>query len=267
MKVKLIFFVLTLFWVFKLSSQTYTQESVPYVWNDISATGSLISGVNTDNGGFSKVIPFTFNYFGADYTSCYINANGLIVFNSTSTSYDNQCFPDGNAPNDCIAGYWDDLYYQKTCGASVTWRYTTLGASPNRVFVVSWINFRHQTGGCGSYVNMQVKLYETTNVIEVHLKSNALPINNSATIGIENSDGTVGYHAICNEVTTDGTAWRWTPSTVCDLPEDAGDISGTSSVCQGESSIAYSVPPITDADTYVWSYSGTGATINGTTNS
>ncbi len=51
------------------------------------------------------------------------------------------------------------------------------------------------------------------------------------------------------------------------LPVAAGTITGTSSVCRGRTAVAYTVPPITNATSYVWSYTGTGATINGTGNS
>ena len=54
--------------------------------------------------------------------------------------------------------------------------------------------------------------------------------------------------------------------TVNPLPAVAGTITGTASVCQGQTTIAYTVPAITNATSYVWAYSGTGATITGTTN-
>ena len=50
------------------------------------------------------------------------------------------------------------------------------------------------------------------------------------------------------------------------MPAVAGTITGTASVCQGQTTIAYTVPAITNATSYVWAYSGTGATITGTTN-
>ena len=53
---------------------------------------------------------------------------------------------------------------------------------------------------------------------------------------------------------------------VCTLPGDAGQISGPNTVCQGQNSVAYSVPAIANATSYTWAYSGTGATISGTTN-
>ena len=54
--------------------------------------------------------------------------------------------------------------------------------------------------------------------------------------------------------------------TVNPLPAAAGVITGVSPVCQGQSGVAYSVPAIANATSYTWAYSGTGATINGTTN-
>lgn len=46
----------------------------------------------------------------------------------------------------------------------------------------------------------------------------------------------------------------------------AGVITGEPNVCKGGSGYSYSVPAVTNATSYIWSYSGTGATINGTGN-
>lgn len=54
------------------------------------------------------------------------------------------------------------------------------------------------------------------------------------------------------------------PITVNPLPEVAGIISGTDTVCQGQNGLSYTVPMISNADTYIWTYSDTGATIFGT---
>ncbi|MEI7830052.1 MAG: FISUMP domain-containing protein [Prolixibacteraceae bacterium] len=50
-------------------------------------------------------------------------------------------------------------------------------------------------------------------------------------------------------------------------PSAAGVIAGTTAVCQGQSTTSYSIPAISNATSYEWTYSGTGATITGTTNS
>ena len=64
-----------------------------------------------------------------------------------------------------------------------------------------------------------------------------------------------------------GTVSPAYPVTVDPLPSAAGSITGTATVCQAESGVSYSVAAISNASSYVWSYSGSGATITGTTNS
>ncbi|HOW26600.1 MAG TPA: HYR domain-containing protein, partial [Bacteroidales bacterium] len=55
--------------------------------------------------------------------------------------------------------------------------------------------------------------------------------------------------------------------TITSLPGTPGNITGASAVCQGQNGVPYSISPISNATSYVWSYSGTGATINGSGNS
>ena len=64
-----------------------------------------------------------------------------------------------------------------------------------------------------------------------------------------------------------GTISAIYPITVNPIPGSAGAITGTASVCQGATGVTYSVPAITNATSYTWAYSGTGATIIGSTNS
>ena len=90
---------------------------------------------------------------------------------------------------------------------------------------------------------------------------------NTITISGTPSAGGVYNYSIpltggCGNVSATGTI------TVNPLPASAGTITGTASVCQGQSGVAYNVPAIANATSYAWSYSGAGATItNGTTNS
>ena len=64
-----------------------------------------------------------------------------------------------------------------------------------------------------------------------------------------------------------GTVSANYPITVNPTPAAAGAITGTVTVCQGATSVSYSVPAIANATSYTWAYSGTGATISGSTNS
>jgi hypothetical protein len=92
----------------------------------------------------------------------------------------------------------------------------------------------------------------TTNSITINFEPNAtsgiLTVSGSNTCGI-------------------GTASTNYPIIVNPLPSVSGPISGTSNVCQGQSAVTYSIAAIPLASSYVWTYSGSGATItNGSTN-
>jgi hypothetical protein len=49
--------------------------------------------------------------------------------------------------------------------------------------------------------------------------------------------------------------------------QPAAFTTSSATVCQGQNNVAYTVPTVSGATSYTWSYSGTGATINGTGNS
>ena len=253
------------FWANVILGQSYVQNTTPYSWVDISDGTVIPASSPQDNQSYNIPIPFDFNFFGTVYTECYANANALVSF-ASSTAFNNACIPVTTNPNNIIAAYWDDLIYDETC-ASAYWTYKTTGVAPNRIFIIAWNDFYRKTTSCGNNISVQVKLFETSHKIEVHFKSNTIvgALATSGTIGIENSDGTVGYQVICNEATIDGTAWKWEPN-ICVLPDAAGTITGTASVCNGATSVSYSVSEIPNATTYIWSYSGSGVTINGNSN-
>ena len=89
-----------------------------FIWNDISTTGELasswvaVSSFNAKDEGYSGPfnLGFNFKYYGIEYSEIYINSNGFMTFSPpTSTSYTNNIFPTGAAPNGIIAPFWDDL--------------------------------------------------------------------------------------------------------------------------------------------------------------
>jgi len=55
--------------------------------------------------------------------------------------------------------------------------------------------------------------------------------------------------------------------TVNHIPASAGAVTGFSTVVQGQTTVSYSVPAINNATSYIWNYSGSGASIAGTGNS
>lgn len=166
--------------------------AVPYSYADISATGTAVLA-NTDDGGATLSLPFPFRFYGVNYASVCVSTNGLMSFNAcvpndfTSLDLTVQS-PAGDSP--LIAPYWMDLTFAVPGAGSVV--YQTLGAAPNRRFVVQWNNaLALNTPGA---VNFQVILVETTNHIlfqyqNVQMGSTAVSMGASATAGIRDHGG------------------------------------------------------------------------------
>ncbi|MCD4656442.1 MAG: hypothetical protein K8S87_02745, partial [Planctomycetes bacterium] len=108
-----------------------------------------------------------------------------------SDSLSNRSFPSPNSPNNIIAGFWDDLIFNYTDGSR--WFYKTTGNSPNRVFTIEFNRFE-PFDEPGYFFTWQIKLYETSNIIEI-LYGSPFDTNEdlSASAGIENENGTTGY--------------------------------------------------------------------------
>lgn len=88
-------------------------------------------------------------------------------------------------PRQAIAGFWNDLHP----GQAGTVYYRTLGAAPNRRFIVQFqgVQERFQSANLNTF---QYKLFESSNKIEIHYQTLGSLGNN--TIGIEDATGTVG---------------------------------------------------------------------------
>ncbi len=64
-------------------------------------------------------------------------------------------------------------------------RVATVGVAPNRVCVIQFKDFRHEYGPSGSLINFQIRLYETTNVVEVRFgNTNWASLNHQVQIGL-----------------------------------------------------------------------------------
>jgi uncharacterized repeat protein (TIGR01451 family) len=124
------------------------------------AGGTVVTTSCDDTSFGTYAIPFTFTYNGTAYTTFGIQCNGFIAMGATpSSSY----VPiSGGSTNNIIAGMAAD---QQTGTVNSEIRYETLGTSPNQVLVIQWKNFRHYSGA--QVYNFQIRLYESSNVVEV----------------------------------------------------------------------------------------------------
>ena len=85
-------------------------------------------------------------------------------------------------------------------------------------------------------------------------------------VGFNPPTGITTYTVTGTVTLTGCTSTATITITVNPLPVEAGAISGTTLVCQGENSLTYTVPPITNATSYIWTLP-TGATGTSITNS
>jgi len=82
-----------------------------YVWNDIKATGTLLSTVSGCDDCFqAQPISFLFPFYGNEFDTIYVSSNGFITFGAGSSQIANYPLPSTSAPPNLIDMFHDDLY-------------------------------------------------------------------------------------------------------------------------------------------------------------
>lgn len=177
-----------------------------------------VSFGNLDDGRWDNIsLPFTFRFYGNTFNSVNISTNGWVGLGSTNSTATGLgvALPNAAAPNNVIHGITCDLTFAGATNAAVL-QYFTAGSAPNRQFVIDYSNLKFLSGGTTT-ANVQIILYETTNVIEIHTTSCTNTTINKAQ-GIENSTGTVASVATGRNNTANWTgipnAYRFTPDAI-----------------------------------------------------
>lgn len=145
----------------QVANYSFSQSAGTY--SAITGTGVFASTTWDDNVA-TLTIPFTFTFNNVGYTSVSVNSNGYVTFGITSSTTTNFTpISSTETYRGCISAFGRDLINNV---ADVT--YTTSGSSPNRVFIIQWNNARRFYLGArnGNY-NFQIRLNETTNVVQV----------------------------------------------------------------------------------------------------
>ncbi len=163
-------------------------------WVDISGTGTPITvwpNGTGDDGSIVVPLPFTFSYYGTDYSQLKIVTNGWVGFDvaSINTAYLNSTIPSVAEPNNVLYPFWDDLD-TRTTGAV----YYFNDAANNR-FIVEWKDVPHYS--TGEPYTFEVMIYNDGRVFYQYLNMTASLLN-SCTIGNENTGGTTGLQVVFN---------------------------------------------------------------------
>lgn len=190
-------------------------------------------------------LPFTFCFGGNSYNFGYIASNGALVFdavpcfpNIQTTTYAAAGIGTGwsitaaapvnntSIPRNAILGPWHDI--DPSLGGTI--RYGWTGPVGNRRFMVSYENVPMFScgvaGGAGQFFSGQIKIFEATGDIEIHIRNKQLCTTwngGYAVMGLHNFDGTIyrpptastTAHNYPTQWTMTNTAYKW--SSACAL--------------------------------------------------
>lgn len=176
---------------YRWTNSDLPEPTVSFNWVEIGGTGTSVDVSGDDSSAGPFPVGFTFPFYENTYTEFYVSTNGYISFGAPSAYYSNVPIPNSNDPNDIIAPYWDDLFVETVDGVC----YETRGSTPNSQLIVEWLDVREL--GDSLYMTFEIILNETG---EIWFQYDWMDgeTGDSATVGIENSDGSDGCQYSCD---------------------------------------------------------------------
>jgi len=184
---------------------TIFEQAPAYDWFEIVSTGTELS-LPTGSSDYTETvdIPFSFKYYGIDYTQVRISTDGWIAFGSGSeTASTNYSLPHNDNINNMIGAFWDDLYnpYWGDQGKVLYYYDNT-----NHRFIIEWHEIMHNnTGGYEPKIEtFQIILldpaYYTTQSGngEIIFQYKEVERDGDCTVGIENDTQNIGLQYTFN---------------------------------------------------------------------
>ncbi|MCX6641306.1 MAG: T9SS type A sorting domain-containing protein [bacterium] len=161
--------------------------------------GTVLTTLNGDDQTTGATLPFTFRYYGQNYTNISVCTNGWLAMGSTTlTAYSNANIPSTTGPPAMIAPFWDDMH----AGLGGT-QICTYYNNQNHLYVVEWYNLAHY-GATTTRETFEVILrdpayYPTSTGDGQIIMQYALVTNvTSCTAGIQNQARTIGLQYAYN---------------------------------------------------------------------
>ncbi|MEO0072303.1 MAG: hypothetical protein ABIK10_02520 [candidate division WOR-3 bacterium] len=171
-----------------------TTTGPDYNWYEVTNAYQLLD-YGDDTVFAAPLLPFDFPFYDTTYRTVYISTNGFLGFSSDLLATpENDTIPSTTLPNGAIYAFWDDLVLPADRTAKIY--YQDLGAPPNRFRVITWHNILRKNTQDTCRLNFQVILYENGDIVYQYKNlvtgETWADYGKSATVGIENSDGTSG---------------------------------------------------------------------------
>lgn len=151
-----------------------------FVWNDISATGTPVTGLGDDSNAGPFPLGMSFPFYGTAFTSARLCSNGWLSFTSTSTQFSTYPLPSVFAPENLIAGVWRDLSF--TAGGTLHVQQI------NNTFVAQFTNVPLLSSS-STLCTFQIVLQPSGSILLYYRR---VDLPTSGTVGVQDGTRTVG---------------------------------------------------------------------------
>jgi hypothetical protein len=183
-------------------------QAPTFNWIEINTIGQIISQITNSNDAITTInLPFTFRYYGQDYTTITASSNGYLVMgNSTYNIAENTQILNG-CP-DLIAPFWDDLDMRQQQGYGDAYSYNDV--SIHR-YIIEYRQAAHhgsrQTQETFQVILLDPAYYPTpTNDGEIIFQYSYVADASSNTVGICDQTQTRGLQLLYNGTYETNTA-------------------------------------------------------------
>lgn len=167
---------------YRWASSDDAQGGVPYVWQDISQTGTRLNSASESDDGYEQVtIPFAFPFYGELFTEMYVSANGFITFGQGSGDYTPGSLPSLDEPSRLIAAFFRDL--NPGSGGDIYY------SANSEEMIVQYENVRAY--GSDALCTFQIALRRSGEIILYYKDTGSL--QDEAVVGIQNGAGDDGF--------------------------------------------------------------------------
>ncbi len=139
------------------------QNMIPYYptysWTTLTNPTSL--SLQDDDVSEQISLGFSTNFYNISTpSSVRVSSNGFLTFANSGNNgcCQGQNLPNSGAPNNLVAGWWEDLR-PASGGGYGTIKYQIFGSAPNRYFVLEFSDVAHYNDN-NKRVSFQIKLFE-----------------------------------------------------------------------------------------------------------
>jgi len=234
----------------------YPKIRPTYNWIEIKNVGTQVASTG-DDVTQTITLPFTFKFFGVNYTTLSVCSNGWIGFGSiSSTAWSNTGIPNSSDPNNIVAVLWDDLNPNATGSGKIYYYYDPA----NHIVIVEYDSVYHYyttTPSKAEVILYDPAFYPTfTGDGEIVIQYMINPGQYDFTCGIENANGTDGIqyyydgtYALAADPIVAGRAIKFTTDTTGilsgvaeELPTQVKLLGISSNPLKGRGFVAFELP-------------------------